>query len=212
MPVSLNQESLQFGRVILWEVTEDEQFFRDELALAGHETALVESMHPKRRKEWLCGRYLIRQFLDIQPKDVVIDQFGKPQLPSNDTHISISHSGGKVALAYANHLIGLDIQQTRPGISKLAHKFCTDNDYSWLSEHLDEVDIQHLVWVSKEAVYKAFGRRMIDFRKDIIIRSCQKTDGRLVLGTDIKNDDLSMSFDVFTRVWPDMYSAVAVIK
>lgn len=212
MPVTVNQESRQFGHVILWEIAEDECFFKEKLRLSDPELSVIDGMHPKRRMEWLCGRYLIRTFLDFEPEEIVVDEFGKPRLPDNGKHISLSHSGGRVALAYSDQIIGLDIQEMREGISRMAHKFCTDNDYHHLSRYANNIEIQHLTWVSKEAVYKAFGRRKIDFRRDMIIRSCTKNEERLVLSVDLVRNDLSMSFVVFTSVWTDMYTAVAVVK
>ena len=91
------------------------------------------------------------------------DAWGKPFIP-NGPHINYSHSSSHVLWGeHAEHAIGVDIENERPQLIKLQSKFCSTEELSYLdcSEPLSQL---LLIWSAKESIYKAYGKKALDFR------------------------------------------------
>lgn len=169
MPIYLQKDIPPAGEVGLWDITETETFFRKELSLDAAEEQRLAQIHSRRRKEWMAGRLLLHQ-MSGRPQRMPAppDEQGKPQLPDSEYDISLSHSGRFAAVIAAPMLVGIDIQEIVPKMERIQHKFMTPADLAGLSQthylaHL------HVHWGAKEALYKAYGKRKLEFRKHIVI-------------------------------------------
>lgn len=121
---------------------------------------------PQQARLFLLGRYLLRQLLgDVlsQPPQSIaikINARGKPQLVQPDWHFNISHSGSTLALAIGNQApLGIDVegrQLSSMQIHRLARRYFTDDEQTWLSQH-NSADAFLQLWTIKEAVLKAHG-------------------------------------------------------
>lgn len=171
MPLILTEKNPLFGKCVIWSSKEDESFFRATLESAGLPMARISEWHPKRQKEWMSGRYLVSEFMDEDITTLSVDEHGKPSFKDCDYNFSISHTKGLVGLLYHTAPIGLDIQITTDKIGRIAHKFCTDIEYDILGDHFDEKASQHLIWGLKEAVFKAYGKGSLSYKKHIFIES-----------------------------------------
>lgn len=169
MPLFLHEDISPNGEFGIWEVLEHEDFFRDQLILTQQEESLLKEMLEKRRREWLAGRYLLHKMSGrfIQA-DIVKDQFGKPHLPDSEFDISLSHSGRFVAAIASPKLVGIDIQRLTTKLSRIERKFMTNEDSKWLSV-VNHVEHLHVCWGAKESLYKAYGRKKLEFREHILI-------------------------------------------
>ena len=70
---------------------------------------------------------------------------------------------------------GCDIQVLTEKMPRIAHKFLNEPEKSYVesrpkSEHLD---LLHLFWTAKESLYKAYGLKELDFRKNIFVENIQ---------------------------------------
>lgn len=169
MPLIYQKIWNQNQRLAVWKQTEDEAFFIKSLAWPESERSHFESLHPKRRLEWLSSRMLICQLSDIQDSSIIIkDSYGKPSLKGSQINISISHTNGYVAAFISEKSIGIDIQTIVNNIHRIAHKYLNLKELHAISEqHLTEVF--HLHWGAKEALYKSYGRKQLRYREDIKI-------------------------------------------
>ena len=82
--------------------------------------------------------------------------------------ISISHSRSLATVLAAPVPVGVDIQKIVSKIERIAHKFMNQAE----SESLQVpscIPHLHVYWGAKEALYKAYGRRQLDFKKHILI-------------------------------------------
>jgi phosphopantetheinyl transferase (holo-ACP synthase) len=95
---------------------------------------------------------------------------GKPILSKGNTNISISNSLPYVAVQYGNgEYLGVDIQTFTSKIQRISTKFTTDLEIEKLmSENFDRITSLHLLWSSKEAIYKALQIKGLLFREEIL--------------------------------------------
>ena len=97
------------------------------------------------------------------------DEFGKPYLSPKQTEINYSHTkdflfwGENVA-----HQIGVDIETLRPQLAKIKGKFCREDEFEFIPTD-NELPYLLAIWSAKESIYKAFGKKEVDFREHMQI-------------------------------------------
>jgi phosphopantetheinyl transferase len=197
----------------VWNVEEPEAFFADQLELQPAEWEELSPTKGRRRLEWLACRYLLHRMLSgtglsVPRIAVHKDDCGKPYLANASRHLSFSHSHEWVAAILADRPAGIDIQKFVKKIASIAHKFMRQEEMDSLLpgtrlEHL------HLYWCAKEAVYKAHGRRQLDFRRHIFIEpfSFEKNGGKAQ--GHIRKDDFSGDYDLTYEILGDYFLVYA---
>ena len=169
MPIFRDIRDKDGTRIAIWEVKERIDFFREGLLLAHNEKEFVKTLNKKRELEWLASRYLMQHVLDINIEaQLRKDKFGKPYLLQEDVHISISHSHDYSAIAVSPKIIGIDIQLELDKISRIAHKFISDEERSFIDLE-NEIAYCHAIWGAKESMYKAYGRKKVEFKDDMVV-------------------------------------------
>jgi phosphopantetheinyl transferase len=170
MPMYFRKYLLPEGEVGIWEIAEEEAFFSKRLLLTRAEKDHLKKIKGQgRRLQWLSSRYLLHYLSGRKVRGSLYkDEYGKPHLTDSPYQISLSHSHEMAAVMAAPVPIGIDIQIFVPKIGRLAHKYMREAESKSLKE---ETTLEHLhvYWCAKEAVYKAYGRRELDFRKNIIV-------------------------------------------
>lgn len=159
----------------IWEISEQEEFFLSQLQLHAEEQDELAQIKGRRRVEWLASRYLVHLMLvDIGESDLeqriplLKDEFGKPHLHGSGYYLSFSHSHSRVAVILAPVLTGIDIQAFVPKIHVIEHRLLSRTETASLREATRPEHL-HLYWGAKESLYKAYGRRELDFRKHLLI-------------------------------------------
>lgn len=93
---------------------------------------------------------------DGQPPQFTHGSRGKPYLVGeNEPFFSLSHSGDWVFCAVADSEVGLDTQEFTPYREKIAARWFTDIERTWLAENPDERFA--MLWAKKEAYCKFTG-------------------------------------------------------
>lgn len=108
----------------------------------------------------LLIRNEIFKHLDISHSDIMFgyNEYGKPYLLNSlDYHFSVSHSGNCIAFVDSNVLIGIDVKQISGRNLKIAKKFFTANEYSFIKSNKDPITAFYRIWTSKEAYVKMLG-------------------------------------------------------
>ena len=196
MPLLLITRPFPDASFGLWQIAESEEFFRVDLPLSiEEETELAKHHNPLRRLEWLAGRWLLHKLTDApQRLPLAKDAFSKPFFPDNQ-HLacSLSHSKGTVG-AYIVHnsgaenktqqFIGCDIQVLTEKMPRIAHKFLHESEKAFVESRpgAEYFDLLHLFWTAKESLYKAYGLKELDFRKNMLVENIQ-WDGQYGEGT-----------------------------
>lgn len=175
----------------IWKIEEDEAFFLNRLTLAAPEMAEFSRIKGRRRLEWLASRYLVHWMLSDEPEWDRIplhkDDCGKPHLHGSPLHLSFSHSHEFVAVILATRSVGIDIQFFVPRIDRIAHKFMRPEELASLQ---DESRLAHLhfFWNAKEALFKAYGRKQLDWKMNILVEPFEYQDFTLTKGLVTKDD------------------------
>ncbi len=114
-------------------------------------------------------RNLMKAMTGWEQVTVLKDKFGKPYLENSHSYISFSHSGHFAAAIYNNdEPVGIDIQELKPKIINIAPKFCSDREMAYLdNEH--RVEMLHVIWGVKEAVFKKYGKGEVLFKEHIFV-------------------------------------------
>ena len=187
----LLKKMVENGAVIsIWQVVEAVDFFTQKLDLQAVEEAELANLKGRRRLEWLASRYLVHEMLlslgyeDRVP--VIKDEFGKPHIWGTPFHLSFSHSHELVAVILASSPTGIDVQHIVPKIERLAQKFLGEAELASLRPET-RLEQLHVYWGAKEALYKAHGRRELNFRGNIFIEPFDyqpigRTTGRVEKG------------------------------
>ena len=149
----------------LWHLTEEESFFLPHVDKLVTDKRNLESIHhAKRRTEWLAGRYLVMELaktINLRFDGIWTDEFNKPHLISNNANISLSHTPPYVvAILDVKSLCGIDVEGFRPKLIPLSPKFLSSKELDIAN---NDLEVLAVLWGAKEALYKAYGRRELDW-------------------------------------------------
>src|SRR5690242_18510206 len=138
--------------------------------LTAEEKTIIDPLSPRKRTEWLASRELLFKISNLpQRLGCVYDEFGKPELKGSDQHISISHSELWCAAMISDMHCGVDIQLYSKTVERIAARFLTENDLQNARKAKNPLHHLHLLWGVKECIYKAYGKRQLGFRENILI-------------------------------------------
>ncbi len=170
LPISLHQNIKSEGELGLWNITEPPSYFLRRLKPQGDEADQLDRLKGKsRRLEWMAVRWLLHKMSGRRKRSVCLkDEFGKPHLVDSTYEISFSHSKQLVAVIAAPVSCGVDIQNITPSVERIAHKFMSDKEMESLKPKTRQEHL-HVYWGAKEALYKAYGRKKLEFKEHIII-------------------------------------------
>jgi 4'-phosphopantetheinyl transferase len=184
-------------RLGLWLINEPEDFFLKKLPLTTDEKETLNNYRGKRRLEWLAGKYLLNVMTGWAYK-IVKDEYGKPQLGNSSLHISMSHSGDYTAALVAPCYIGIDIQSLTSKIERVANRVFNANKLDKLDEKT-RLEHLHVYWGAKEALFKAYGKKELDFKKNIIVEPFVYKNTEGVTSGVVEKDDFKKSFNIYYK-------------
>lgn len=144
-------------RVIIWEYQEEEDLFS---LLNPNIKNEIKNLHPKRQKEILMVRNLLR--ITLPQHNLYYKPDGKPYLEPSGTFISISHSFPLVAIAISKEKIGIDLEKIQPKLLKIKKKFLHSSEIDWAEKDLD---LLTAIWTIKESLYKLHTPNFWSFRE-----------------------------------------------
>ena len=172
------------------------------MRLLPKEKERLQTIKGHRKTEWLAARWLIHYMSGRKERGALLkDKFGKPFLADSPFQISISHSRAFAAAIAGPESVGIDIQLLVPKIERIAHKFMREAE---LNSLVPETRLEHLhvYWGAKESLYKAFGRRALDFKKHIHITPFQFGTSPTFEG-HIYKDDFKASYQLWYEIVED---------
>lgn len=164
MPIYKQLKINQKTSLWVWEIHESEADLRQQVRLTAQCRSRLEKLRtPTHRKAFLAVRCLL-QAAEIPLSDLYYDSNGRPFLKTG-THISISHAKTYAGIVLSNCEVGLDIEEHRSKIKRIAQKFINPNDRVPTDTLSDLTNL----WCAKEAVYKARSLPGVGFRTDIAV-------------------------------------------
>lgn len=155
--------------VILSPITQDELTLRSYLPLTGsEENELAGISHPEQRVEWLACRLAVRQLVEAQGwtyAGLIKDEFGKPHLPRQSAHISLSHtSGWAAAVLHRSRPVGIDIEPLRDKFTRVVPRILSAPEIAHAAGDPGRLAVY---WCAKESLYKLYGKRQLTFRQHL---------------------------------------------
>jgi len=216
MPLLLTTHPFPDTTFGLWQIAEEEAFFREELPLSPEEEAEMSRLkNDLRRHEWLAGRWLLHKLTGApQRLPLAKDAFSKPFFPENQ-HLacSLSHSHGTVGALILNEqrttnnslprnlgeqqvTCGCDIQVLVEKMPRLASKFLNLEEEEFVASHAApaQFDLLHVFWTAKESLYKAYGLKALDFRAHLRVEPFEWKESRGVARGWVEKDDFRQAY------------------
>jgi phosphopantetheinyl transferase len=179
MPAHLEITNENAEMLYLWDISEDESVLEAEYCADG--SSLPEIRDTGRRVHFLASRLLIRSCFPQYRLEK--DAWGKPYLKGFGGHISLSHSGSLAGLLVSPQTpCGLDIELMDERVVRIAPRFCNKDELDFIQEG-EKLEALHLIWGAKECMYKAYGRKEIDFRKHMRLAPFSVSDSGMLSGT-----------------------------
>lgn len=121
----------------------------------------------KRDLEKAGSLFLLGELLNTQEFELEYTPANKPFLKGRTEHISISHSHDKLAIIIDdNHSTGIDIELMRDKVLKIQHKFLNHHELEFAKDHVNRLIT---IWAAKEALYKVYGLKEVDFIKNLFV-------------------------------------------
>ena len=107
------------------------------------------------------GTQFLLNMLFNEVVELEYNSLGKPLIKGKSEHISISHSHDKLAIIVnAVTETGVDIEQIRDKVLKIKNKFLSADE---LKAANDSVEKLIIYWACKEALYKIYGLKEVEF-------------------------------------------------
>jgi phosphopantetheinyl transferase len=155
---------------IIWHLKEGMSYFLDKKKLSHEEIVQFYGKTPANIIQWLCSRFIITELYDFDT-NILKDDFGKPYIKGKTQHISLSHSNDYFASALSASLVGVDIEKISSKAQKIQSKFCSPSDFHFINKG-EELDFFFTrLWTIKEAVYKAYGKKSLIFKDQIVLKA-----------------------------------------
>ncbi len=211
MPILFHEPILPPGEWGLWHITESEAVLRQRIHLHAQEKQQLDRIRgAARRREFLAARLLLHTMSGRKERaELVKDDDGKPHLEDSLFYVSISHTVGYSAAIAHPRTCGIDVQRIVPRIRMLAPRFVGPEENARLDDRYALVQL-HLLWAAKEALYKAYGRRQLDFRAQLVVDLSDYTPGSGSAHGSIRLEQRVLSFHLEYREYPGYVLMAAV--
>lgn len=212
MPLIYDLEISDSTRIAVWDNTEKEDFFVNELQLTSGELAYLQELKAQRIQEWLTSRYLC-YLLDgtKERKQIVKDQYNKPHLENSKKYISISHSKNRAAAIISNKLVGIDVQKHETKITRIQHKFISVQEHERIDPQFLEASY-HIFWGAKECMYKAYGKREIEFKDHMHLYPFSYNKPQIELKGWLRKKEVHHNYNIHVNKIDDYYLVYSILE
>ena len=157
------------GNLLLWQVEEELDWFKEQLELEPSLWVEYESLtNEVIIHRWLASRFAVQQVSQQTPLDVKKDRSGRPFLGVERKPLSLSHCEGFVAAIHSDVSVGIDVERISSRVQKIKNYFMRDEELDLLGE---ENEALILAWSAKESIYKWFGEKHLGYKSQLCIRS-----------------------------------------
>ena len=154
--------------VKIWHITESYDWLSDGVKLEQPSIDRLKGMKSEvHQRGFLSVRHLLLD-AGYTDADLYYNTFGKPHL-NDGKHISITHSFEYSAVIISDKFVGIDLEQRREKIKRIAHKFC---DYELQYAGSNQPDAVHAltkIWCVKEAAYKWMAKPGLSFKDHVLV-------------------------------------------
>lgn len=130
--------------------------------------------NPRRRREWLTWRAVVRR--ELGDVELDYDAQGAPFVHRSPIYISVSHCRDAVAVLFSTRRCAVDVESLDRRFGRVRERYLSDGEEPLCRlPHFEAV-----AWSAKETLYKFAGREGLDFRDDLRILEADASRGRLL--------------------------------
>ncbi|MEI8136286.1 MAG: 4'-phosphopantetheinyl transferase superfamily protein [Bacteroidota bacterium] len=131
----------------------------------------------KRALEKAGTHFLLTEMLKSKDFELGYSSESKPYLIGKSEHISISHSHDKLAIIInTKETTGIDIELIRNKVVNIQHKFLSEKELLFAKDNVEKLIT---IWAAKEAIYKVYGIKELDFIANLFV---EDFDGSVIIG------------------------------
>ena len=210
MPLIFKENLLENNLWGIWEIKEEEDWFFNQWQLSPEENLHFNKLKGRKRLEYMSYRHLVHLLTGLNHRmPIHTDLAGKPIfLWDPNSHLSISHSHQyAAAILSKTSKVGIDIQLIVPQMQKVAKRVFSLTELSFASTE-NELEMLHILWGIKEAVYKAFGLGGIDFKNQISVYPFIYQYPKGNIKADLIKENLIFSYSGTYQFLPEGYVSV----
>ena len=210
MPLIFKENLLENNLWGIWEIKEEEDWFFNQWQLSPEENLHFNKLKGRKRLEYMSSRHLVHLLTGLNHRmPIHTDLAGKPIfLWDPNSHLSISHSHQyAAAILSKTSKVGIDIQLIVPQMQKVAKRVFSLTELSFASTE-NELEMLHILWGIKEAVYKAFGLGGIDFKNQISVYPFIYQYPKGSIKADLIKENLIISYSGTYQFLPEGYVSV----
>ena len=205
MPIICSKRIPLQTQIGLWYIEEDKEQLQH--ALKPYKTDLTDVLqiaHPDRQLSGLAVRLLVHRMLEKKGVEIDKDEYGKPYLSNANEHIGLSHSGQLAAGIISKNKCGIDIQIRSKKVLAIRDKFLNER------EHCTSEDNLHIIWSAKESIYKAYGKKQVDFKRDIFIQVGDIHRNFGIFTGELIRHPKTLKYQLYYEIWNNYYLVYAI--
>lgn len=169
MPLVKEKEFESKTRLGVWKIDEEIPHLHNLYKPQISDTVYSELKTERRQKEYLASRLTLQHIFQT-PLKLGKDKNGRPIDLSSQKHLSLSHTDGWAAAITSDIAVGIDIENYREKILRVAHKFHSEKE-ARLFETMDSIKALSLLWSAKESVFKRFSNLHLAFLEEMELTS-----------------------------------------
>ena len=165
-------ENIELNTYIgIWKISESESELADGLELSKEAlTRLSQRRSMIHRKGYLAIRKLLKGHR-IHHLNHQYDKNGAPYL-LDGRYLSISHTKDLACIAISSQPVGIDLEYYQEKIIRIAPRFLHKEESLDLNKNIDKHYLTQ-IWTAKEALYKVFRKKGIQFNTQILVDSIE---------------------------------------
>lgn len=190
--VKINDSSTLF----LWKIEETFEDLFDEVALTDINYIRLNTMKSESHQKGFLSVRMLLKHCGYTDFDLFYDENGKPHL-KDGKHISISHSFDFSAIAISDKIVGIDIEQCKEKVLRIAPRFMNVTHLENLS-HQKQIQKATVIWGIKESIFKIKNEKGISFPDHIFENEFQLNDKKCTAQLQYNNfiEDFTIDFDL----------------
>ncbi len=171
MPLYLQKNIAPDVILAVWQITESIADLKQLLGNGFFEHEMQQKMERGTALHYLASRVLlICQFPNARV-NLHKNKFNKPMLEIDGMphFVSITHSHNYAGIIFSKTMeTGIDLELIDKRINRVAHKFMNAHELSYAGDE-HQILAKTLIWSAKEALYKIYGEKEVDFRQHLSI-------------------------------------------
>ncbi|WP_255070330.1 4'-phosphopantetheinyl transferase superfamily protein [Lacihabitans sp. LS3-19] len=191
---------------MVWHLTETTEELWQMVNPDEADLSILEAInHDAKKREYLAGKNAIMKMCESQGLPflgIYKDEHGKPFLKDNPFEISLTHTLEYIGVVFSKKCpVGIDIEKPRPQIMRILKRLFSEAEVEEVNENVDKATIY---WSAKEALYKLYGKRKVDFKENLFLENIEG----YILGK-IKMPDHEAEHHIFVEKLFDYFLVIA---